>query len=192
MPTSALTHDLSIEEAEHHVGTGAIYIDLRPVREYLDVHIPRSVSLQYEFGPGFNTRARDCIPLAHPMVILDHGGVDLEYVTSSLRGKGFAVIGQVRSGVEKWAETYGTPSSCEVFGSDETPDGLVIDVGDPRVVLHPEATTISVERLWDRAEEFAAESRVTVLAGAGVRAALAVGMLERVGAQNVGFWFRPA
>lgn len=192
MATSALTHDLSIQAAEHHVASGAVFIDLRPVREYLDAHVPQSLSLQYEFGPGFNTRARDCIPLSYPLVLLDHGGVDLEYVTASLRGKGFAVLGFVPDGLGAWANAHGAPASCEVFGSDETPDGLVLDVGDPRVVLHKEATVISIERLWNCADEFSSESKVTILAGAGVRAALAVGMLERVGVENVGFWFRPA
>ena len=190
--TSKTTHALSLEAAEHHVSAGAAYIDLRPVREYLDVHVPKSLSLQYEFGPGFNTRARDCIPLSVPLVILDHGGIDMEYVTASLRGKGFAVLGTVENGLREWGEARGTAASCEVFEIDQVPEGLVLDVGDPRVVLHKEATFVSIERLWDRAAGFAQEGKVTVLAGKGVRAALAVGMLERAGAADVGFWFRPA
>lgn len=190
--TSKTTHALSLEAAQHHVSAGAAYVDLRPVKEYLDVHVPKSLSLQYEFGPGFNTRARDCIPLSVPLVILDHGGIDMEYVTDSLRGKGFAVLGTVGNGLRQWGEAHGSPASCEVYELDQVPDGLVLDVGDPRVVLHKEATFVSIERLWDRAGDFVREEKLTVLAGKGVRAALAVGMLERAGAKDVGFWFRPA
>lgn len=192
MPTSSPTHELSIEAAEHHVSLSAAYIDLRSVREYLDVHVPRSLSLQYEKGPGLNSRARDCIPLSVPMVLLDHGGIDTEYVTASLRGKGFAVLGYVPDGLRAWGHAFGAPASCEVTEGDEVPDGLVLDVGDPRVVLHPDATLVPVEKLWDRANEFAGEEKVTILGGAGVRAALAVGILERVGLTEIGFWFRPA
>lgn len=190
--TSRTTNRLTIDEAEHHIAGGAAYLDLRPVREYLDVHVPSSLSMQYEFGPGFNTRARDCIPLSVPLVILDHSGIDMEYVTSSLRGKGFAVLGLVEDGLREWGQAFGSPSSCEVFEGDQIPPGAVLDVGDPRVVLHKDSTFVSIEHLWDRAEEFATEEKVTILAGRGVRAALAVGMLERAGAKDIGFWFRPA
>lgn len=191
MASVAPTKEFTLEAAEHHVAEGASYVDLRPVREYLDVHVPASLSLQYEFGPGLNTRARDCIPLSVPMVLLDHGGVDMEYVTSSLRGKGFAVLGLVPDGLRRWGETFGSPASSEVFEGDQVPEGLILDVGDPRVVLHEESKFVSIERLWDRAGEFAGHDKVTILAGVGVRAALAVGMLERVGQKDVGFWFRP-
>jgi len=192
MATSILTHELSIEEAEHHIGLGAAYVDLRPVRQYLDVHVPGSLSLQYDKGPGLSSRARDCIPLSVPMVLLDHGGMDMEYVTSSLRGKGFAVLGYVPDGLREWGRANGAPASCEVSEGNEVPDGVVLDVGDPRVVLHPEATLVPVEKLWGRAHEFSEHDKLTILAGAGVRAALAVGMLERVGLSDMGFWFRPA
>ena len=41
---------------------GAAFVDLRPTDDYLEVHIPGSLSLVYEFGPGMAARARDWAP----------------------------------------------------------------------------------------------------------------------------------
>ncbi len=49
--------------------TGACFIDVRDVDSYLDVHIPGSIEVLYEAGPGFNSRARDCIPLNVPLIL---------------------------------------------------------------------------------------------------------------------------
>jgi rhodanese-related sulfurtransferase len=52
----------------------------------------------------------------------------------------------------------------------------------------PGTKRISAEQLWVHSAEVADERRVVVVAGYGVRAALAVGMLELAGVREVIFW----
>jgi rhodanese-related sulfurtransferase len=178
--------DLSLEEAAAHVEAGAAYTDLRSVRNYLDAHIPGSLSLQYEFGPGFPVRARDCIPLETPLVLLDHD-VDMQFAAASLRGKGFAILGFVKKGLTGWAEANGHPASTSFEESATPPAGTLLQVGDPGSARIEEAQHVPTERMWTEAARFAGE-RVVLLTGRGLRAALAVGMLERAGAAEVLLW----
>ncbi|MEA2460533.1 MAG: hypothetical protein QOH90_710 [Actinomycetota bacterium] len=187
MPLANTTfRSLTSEDASAHVGVGAVYIDIRTVPEYLDVHVPGSICLQYEFGPGFPVRARDCIPLEVPLILLDRPDVDMSFATASLRGKGFAVLGVVEDGLNAWARSHGTPASTEVYEGGSPPSGTLLDVGDPQAPAVEGATRLSIERLWNRAPEIA--QPVVIVAGRGVRAAMAVGMLERAGKSPLFFW----
>jgi rhodanese-related sulfurtransferase len=186
----ALVHttvkDLSFDEASGHVEGGAAYVDLRAVDEYLDVHIPGSLSLQYEFGPGFPGRARDCIPLEVPLVLLDRADVDMAFAAASLRGKGFAILGRLEDGLHAWSKEHGHPASTEIQDGGTAPSGTVLNVGDPGTAAI-DGTRIPLGRLWSEAKSFAG-SPIAIVASRGVRAALAVGMLENRGAGTITFW----
>jgi rhodanese-related sulfurtransferase len=182
---------LPIEHSQAHVDAGACYIDLRSVSEYLDVHILGSICLQYERGPGMYSRARDCIPLDVPFLLLNDGSCDVEEVAAGLRGKGFAVNGALAGGVRAWSESYGTPASTEIITTSDAPSGLVLDVADTRVRRWADAQHLPIENLWTNAGSIEDPEGVVILAGQGVRAVLAVGMFERAGKQNVVFWKRP-
>lgn len=179
---------LDFDEALAAIDQGAAFVDLRPTAAYLDVHIPGSLGLLYEFGPGMAQRARDCIPLDVPLILLDLDHGDLVHATGALRGKGFTVLGEVDDAINAWAERRGTPGSTEHTLGSARPEGTVLDVGDPGAEHVEGATVIPIERLWDRAHEFAGAQGVVIVAGYGVRAALAVGMLERAGVGEVVFW----
>ena len=175
---------VDFDEALVLVDSGARFVDLRDVDSYLDVHIPGSLGLLYESGPGFNARARDCIPLHIPLILLDPGTVDMVAAASALRGKGFDVIGKVDDGINRWAETKGHPASTEVVTS--RPEATVLHVNDPGARQGEPDIAIPIEKLWDRIDEVG-QQQVAVAAGFGVRAALAVGMLEGAG-HDVLFW----
>ncbi|MDQ3877288.1 MAG: hypothetical protein M3290_02895, partial [Actinomycetota bacterium] len=64
----------------------------------------------------------------------------------------------------------------------------VLSVGDPGAQPVPQSLNIPVEKLWSRIDEVRPSSRVTVIAGFGVRAALAVGILERHGFADIAVW----
>ncbi len=185
MPTTPTLRTLDVDEAMQLVEGGAAFLDIRPVNAYLDVHIPGSIALLYEFGPGFNARARDCIPLEVPLILLDLGAGDVVHAAASLRGKGFDVPGRLEDGINRWAQRNGTPASTEVV--TERPDNAtVLHVNDPGVADVDTHFTIPIERLWTRVNEVTSD-RVTIAAGFGVRASLAVGILERAG-KDVSFW----
>lgn len=187
LSTSTLKR-LSFSEATRNIDSGAAYVDLRPVREYLDVHIHGSLSLLYEAGPGFQSRARDCVPLEVPLILLEAEGVDMVQAAASLRGRGFTVPGMLADGINEWSRWYGTPASTEVYRGPEPRQGLVLDVSDPGTAELQGATRIPIEQLWGRAGEVSEQARVFVAGGRGVRAALAVGILERAGASDVVYY----
>ena len=178
--------DLDLDAAAAAVGAGAAFVDLRPVDEYLDVHIPASIALVYEFGPGLPSRARDCLPLDLPLVLLADATSDLTNASSALRGKGFSVLGTLRDGLRTWADRFGHPASTEITTAVGA-DALLLDVGDPGSDAPQGATKIAAEQLWNRIDEIDA-TRVAVVAGYGIRAALAIGILERAGISDVSFY----
>jgi hydroxyacylglutathione hydrolase len=189
MVATSTLKSLSLDVADVAVDEGAAFVDLRPIRDYLDVHIPGSLALLYEFGPGMASRARDCLPLSLPLVLLDDGSSDLMNAAASLRGKGFTVLGRLGGGVSEWAKAHGAPESTEVI--DAPAEGAtVLDVSDPGAPDATGAVTISIERLWTRVHELEGKGPVVINAGQGIRAALAVGMLERAGIEVVFWWSR--
>jgi hydroxyacylglutathione hydrolase len=189
MVATSTLKSLSLDVADSAVDEGAAFVDLRPIRDYLDVHIPGSLALLYEFGPGMASRARDCLPLSLPLVLLDDGASDLMNAAASLRGKGFTVLGRLGGGVSEWAEAHGAPASTEVV--DAAAEGAtVLDVSDPGAPDATEAITIPIEHLWTRVRELEGKGPVVINAGHGIRAALAVGMLERAGIDVVFRWSR--
>lgn len=183
---------LTLDEAMLEIEAGAAFLDVRLVREYLDVHIPGSLGNLYESGPGFAGRARDCIPLEVPLVLIETGaGVDLVAAAAALRGKGFMVLGFVEDALNAWAEAKGTPVSIDVIEGLEASGKLLLDVGDPGAIRVEGAVRIPADRLWARIDEVtdaAAGEKVVVIAGFGVRAALCIGILERHGFTEITYW----
>ncbi|MDQ3956093.1 MAG: rhodanese-like domain-containing protein [Actinomycetota bacterium] len=185
--------DLDFEDALQLHDEGAAFVDLRDTDDYLEVHIPGALGLLYEGGPGMPVRARDCIPLATGLILLDFDSIDLDVAGAALKGKGFAVWGRVSDGINQWAAQGGRPSSTEVVTDMKPPPGTILDVADPGARPPKDATRVPAENMWDAAEDFAYQGRIVLAAGYGVRAALTVGMLERAGVKEIVFWkTRPA
>jgi hydroxyacylglutathione hydrolase len=181
---------LTPNEALVLIDAGASYADLRKVDGYLDVHIPGSLSLQYESGPGLPGRARDCIPLHVPLVLLEVDGVDSQEVAAGLRGKGFTIEGVLEGGIEAWAHAHGTPTSSDVLEGDVESPGTILHVNDPGSEPPEGAIVIPIEELWSRTGEVPRDRPITIVAGSGLRAALGVGIVERAGFESVSFWWR--
>ena len=179
---------LPFEVALEAVESGAAFVDLRPIDAYLEVHIPGSLALLYERGPGMASRARDCLPLDLPLVLADLGEIDYVHAAASLRGKGFSVLGATEDAINCWAGVRGTPASTDVAEGTIEGSGTVLDVGDSGAPKVDGALNIPIDQLWKRVGEVAEADRVAVTAGYGVRAALAVGILERAGVDEVFIW----
>lgn len=187
MAVATTLKELSFDAAVEMLDNGAAFVDLRETSEYLEVHVPGALALLFEFGPGMATRARDCIPLEVPLVLLEDDRSDLVHAAASLRGKGFSVPGYTTDAINRWAET-GRPASTEVVEGTRSPGGVVLDVLDPAARAPDDAVRIASDELWRRSGELARHTRVVVAAGYGVRAALAVGVLELAGVPEIVFW----
>lgn len=190
MAVTTTVKRLTFDEALEVVEMGGAFVDLRPTAPYLDAHVPGSLDVMYESGPGMSTRARDCLPLSIPYVLLDLGHGDLALATAALRGKGFNVVGSVQDGLNQWAGKGRRIASTEIL-SGELPAGVtILHVADPGAKAPDGAVTIPADDLWPRLDELDRSKRVVVVAGWGVRAGLAVGILERNGFEDVVIWRR--
>ena len=185
MPVTSTLREVPTDEALEAFENGAALVDLRPVDEYLVAHVRESLSLAYERGPGFPSRARDCIPLDVSLILVDDSVGDLVHAAASLRGKGFDVLGFVAR--SELGTGWPSASSDVLVGADQ-PEGFVLDVGDPGATVSESSARIPIDRLWTRAGDLLREELVVISAGAGVRAAMGVGILERAGIPNVSFW----
>lgn len=179
--------ELSFEEGAAHIRGGGAFTDLRDIDSYLDVHIPGSIALPWEEGPGMPQRARDCIPLRVRLVLLETERADLPRAAAALKGKGFAVVGSVRDGINSWVAANGAPASTERAEGGEPPAGILLDVADPGAPQVEGALRIPVETLWGRMQEVPRD-QVVIAAGRGVRGGMAIGMLERAGIRDITFW----
>jgi rhodanese-related sulfurtransferase len=192
MPVTSTIKSLPFDEALAAADSGAAFVDLRPVDAYLEVHIPGSLCLLYERGPGMASRARDCLPLDLPLILLEVGELDYAHAAASLRGKGFTVLGKAEDAINKWADARGIPATTESAHGTLPGEGTVLDVGDPRASHADEAVRIPVDQLWVRVGELEGAKRIAITTGYGILAALAVGILERAGVDEVILWRGPA
>jgi rhodanese-related sulfurtransferase len=186
--SASTVRSLNVTRARELLAQGALAIDLRPIDDYLARHIPASIPLLFEAGPGLGGRARDLLPLDARLVLLDDDVSPVERAADSFRGKGFDVVGALAGGVDAWPEPLvATP----VIQLADAPDVLaLLDVADPGTVLPPGygvGASIPVDRLWVGAGELGRHWNLGVLAGYGVRAAAAVGILEKLGFTKLTF-----
>ena len=186
--SASTLRSLTAERARELIAGGALAIDLRPIADYLAGHIHGSIPLLFEAGPGLGGRARDLLPLDARLVLLDDDVSPLQRAADSFRGKGFDVVGALAGGVNAWSDPLVTTPVVQLA---EARDVLaLIDVSDPGTALppgHGVGASIPVERLWDEAGELGRNWDLGVLAGYGVRAAAAVGILEKLGFTKLTF-----
>lgn len=188
MAVTTTVKRLTFDEAMEVVELGGAFVDLRPTAPYLDAHVPGALDVVYESGPGMPTRARDCLPLDIPYVMLDLGYGDLAVAAAGLRGRGFEVVGSVDDALNQWAGKGRRIASTEVLSGGGAPGGTLLHVADPGAAAPEGAVTIPADDLWSRCGELDRSSTVVVVAGWGVRAGLCVGILERNGFEDVAFW----
>lgn len=190
MAVTTTVKRLTFDEALEVVDAGGAFVDLRPTDTYLDAHVPGALDVVFESGPGMSTRARDCLPLSIPYVLLDLGHGDLVLAAAALRGRGFEVVGSVDDALNQWAGKGRKIASTEVLTGDDAPEGTILHVADPGATAPDGAVTIPADDLWPRCDELDRSRPVVVVAGYGVRAGLAVGILERNGFADVALWRR--
>jgi rhodanese-related sulfurtransferase len=122
------------------------------------------------------------------LIVLDLGDGDAGHAADASRGKGFNVAGSVDDGLNRWAENR-TLASTETVASRVAPvGGTILGVGDHGAQDDAASIHIPLEQLWARSAELRDEDGIVIAAGYGVRAALAIGMLERAGLEKLAFW----
>jgi rhodanese-related sulfurtransferase len=177
---------LDPERARTILSRGGLLIDLRLVDQYLERHVRGSIPLLYEAGPGLGGRARDLLPLDARLILLDDGKSPLEDAAASFRGKGFEVVGLIEKGVSGWPYQDYTSTPSQAVDTWE-PGHHLLEVADPGTIVPANSTFIPAETLWTKAAELDPTFHYGILAGWGVRAAVAVGILEKLGFRSLAF-----
>jgi rhodanese-related sulfurtransferase len=184
--TTMALRSVDVDRAQTILSRGGLLIDLRLIDEYLERHVRGSIPLLYEAGPGLGGRARDLLPLDARLILLDDGKSSLEDAAASFRGKGFEVVGLIERGVGGWPYQDLTSTRTQSVDTWE-PGHHMLDVADPGTIPPPTATFIPAERLWTKAAELDPTFHFGILAGWGVRAAAAIGILEKLGFRSLAF-----
>ena len=187
MPVLTTLKTLTLDHAIRELNAGALFIDLRHTKDYLAAHIPNSIALLYEDGPGMPSRARDCLPLETPVILEDASGIDIANAAAALRGKGFNVLGHVEDALDGWRARGIRLATTEVLRVPP-PGEVILDVGDPGAAPPEDALRVPVETLWRALDEFQGIEHIVIAVGYGVRAAMAVGMLERADVGKIQLW----
>lgn len=182
MMTTTTLRALTPERVSHLLRSEGLAIDLRAPADYLGAHLPGSIPLLFEAGPGLGGRARDLLPLDARLVLLEDATSPLDKAADALRGKGFEVVGYLPGGIGAWKEPV---AGTAVIALENTAhDMALVDVADPGTQVNVAWRTplrIPAEQLWGRAGELDPTVGLGVLAGWGVRAAAAIGILEHMG-----------
>lgn len=188
MATTTILRSLPADRVQRLLEAGSLLVDLRPATEYLQAHITGSIPLLFEAGPGLGGRARDLLPLDARVILLEDPTAPLDKAADAFRGKGFEVVGYFAGGVDAWPiPAGGTP----IISLPYTPlDMTLLDVADPGMLIPPTRRAhlrIPAERLWEGAGVLDRGADLGVLGGWGVRAATAIGILERLGLTKLTF-----
>lgn len=187
MITTSTLRALRSDRVRQVLEAGGVVVDLRPIHDYLSAHILGSIPLLYEAGPGLGGRARDLLPLDSRILLLEDPTSPLDKAADAFRGKGFEVVGYIAGGVDAW-QTGPLGGTSIIALANTLPDLFLVDVADPGTAipaLRRPPLRIPVELLWERVGELDPSKPVGVLAGYGVRAAAAIGILEHLGLREL-------
>ncbi|MFW9786477.1 MAG: rhodanese-like domain-containing protein [Candidatus Thorarchaeota archaeon] len=176
-----------IEEDQHRA------IDTRPAAEFLERHIPGSISLGI---PNMGLLAGWVLrPSQTFSIILHKERNDLEIAVSMLYRIGYDnIVGYLRNGLEQWVASGHDTASFDELSLDELGalqtrrEVKVIDVREPHEFDKErieDSVSSPLTGLEEAAEDVAFEGIITTICPRGSRATTAASILKRRGIDNI-------
>jgi hydroxyacylglutathione hydrolase len=167
--------------------SGAVVVDVRPVRDYASSHVPGSVSIPLR--AQFATWLGWLVPDGPPIVVVRNADQDVtELVGQALNIGMEALAGELGGGVEAWAAAGKPTASTIVLGPDElagTRDRQVLDVRQDSEFTAGHVPGARHVELGELAATGVPAGPTVVMCGHGERAAGAASLLERAGHRDV-------
>jgi glyoxylase-like metal-dependent hydrolase (beta-lactamase superfamily II) len=166
--------------------TGAEIVDVRPVRDFADAHVPGSVSIPLR--PVFATWLGWLVDAGKPIVVVRDADQDPAEILWQARKVGYdQIVGELAGGFAAWTAAGEPVGSIPVAGVDALEGVRVLDIrqhneyGEAHV---PGANHIELGALVDHVRELPDEPLV-VMCGHGERAMSAASLLARAGRRDV-------
>jgi hydroxyacylglutathione hydrolase len=182
---------LPVPTVDHLRNSGAVVVDVRPVSDFSDAHIPGALSIPLR--PQFATWLGWLVPPGTPLVVVRSRDQDPEEVAWQARKVGYdQLAGELAGGMDAWREAGAATRSIPLVTAEQLPDiGAgnlgILDVrqdSEFRAGHVPGARHVELGALPDRAAQLPARPTV-VMCGHGERAMGAASLLAREGRTQV-------
>jgi hydroxyacylglutathione hydrolase len=182
---------LPVRTVDHLRGCGAAVVDVRPVSDFSDGHVPGALSIPLR--PQFATWLGWLVPAGTPLVVVRHPDQDLEEVAWQARKVGYdQLAGELAGGMSTWREEGAAIRSIPLVTAEQLPDVStgnleILDVrqdSEFRSGHVAGARHIELGVLAERAAQLPARPTV-VMCGHGERAMGAASLLARAGRSQV-------
>jgi glyoxylase-like metal-dependent hydrolase (beta-lactamase superfamily II)/rhodanese-related sulfurtransferase len=182
---------LSVPTMERLRDAGALVVDVRPVSDFADGHVPGAVSIALR--PQFATWLGWLVPPATPLVVVRNPDQDPGEVAWQARKVGYdQLAGELDGGMDAWRTAGGAVRGIRLVTAAELPD---IGTGDVEILdvrqdsefrsgHVPGARHVELGALPDRVAQLPVRPTV-VMCGHGERAMGAASLLAREGRTQV-------
>lgn len=187
------TKPLSPDELEALANTtGALVLDVRHQKDFMEAHIPRSIFIGIDggFAPWVGTMIAD---VEQPIILVTPEGREKETVTRLSRVGFDRTLGYLKGGITAWKAAGKQTDSMHSVEASELKkvlqqDAPVFDVrkdGEYESAHIPAAKHTSLEFINDYIDEFPADEPFYVHCAGGYRSVIAASILKARGIHNV-------
>ncbi len=186
LPEPLALAPLTVEQVRQLADDGATVVDVRPIEEYAEAHVPGSLSI--ELRPAFGTWLGWLLPEDAAVVVLRNLAQDPAEILGQAVKVGYDLAGELAGGIAAWTDADLATTSTPLA----TPDTAiaaerVLDIrqhsefaaGHLPGAEHSELGALAM------AASSLADGPMTVMCGHGERAMSAASVLERAGRHEV-------
>lgn len=177
---------LTADEVVRLRDAGAEIVDVRPVRDFADAHVPGSVSIPLR--PVFATWLGWLVDAGKPIVVVRNADQDPAEILWQARKVGHDnIVGELAGGFAAWTAIGEPTGSIPVVGVNALEGARVLDIrqhNEYGAAHVPGANHIELGALVDHVRELPDEPLV-VMCGHGERAMSAASLLARAGRRDV-------
>jgi rhodanese-related sulfurtransferase len=172
---------LDSDEVARFVEHGAVVVDVRPIADYAEAHVPGSISI--ELRDAFATWLGWLVPFGTTPVIVRDPSQDLGELVWQAAKIGFELRGELSGGIRAW-KASGRPTASTVLArSTDLPALDALDIRQAAEYSAEHADGAANIELGDIPNRIAAlpDTPYVVMCGHGERAMSAASLIERAG-----------
>jgi hydroxyacylglutathione hydrolase len=177
---------LTVEQVGRLVDGGATVVDVRPIEEYAEAHVPGSLSI--ELRPAFGTWLGWLLPEDAVVIVLRSLDQDPAEILGQAAKVGYDIAGELAGGIAAWTDAdLATTSTALVTPTTMIDVQRVLDIrqGSEFAAGHVPGAEHSELGSLSAAATSLANGPMTVMCGHGERAMSAASVLERAGRDNM-------